>query len=97
VLSKEVATNYASIVADSPLPPIVQYHHYLQSQEGYLPGSAYTTEAAYWKNKLQKRGREYCAENCMFGPFSGEFAYKTAHGFAHKYRSERFRHLRNQV
>jgi len=53
VLSQEVATNYASIEADRPLPPTVQYRHYLQSQEGYLRGSAYATEVAYWKNRLQ--------------------------------------------
>ena len=41
VLSKEVAANYASMVADRPLPsPTAQYRHYLQSQEGYLRGSA---------------------------------------------------------
>ena len=41
VLSKEVAANYAAIVADRPLPsPTAQYRHYLQSQEGYLRGSA---------------------------------------------------------
>jgi hypothetical protein len=73
VLSKEVAANYASMVAVRPLPsPTAQYRHSLQSQEGYLRGSAHATEAAYWKNRLRKRSREYCAQNCIFGPFSGE-------------------------
>ena len=54
-LSKEVAANYASIEADSPLPPTVQYRHYLQSQEGYLRGSAYATEVAYGKTDFKTR------------------------------------------
>lgn len=55
VLSKEVAANYACIVADRPLPsPTAQYRLCLQSQESYLRSSACATEVAYWKKQTLK-------------------------------------------
>ena len=54
LLSKEVAAAYASIVADTPLPPPgAQYADYLRAQEGYLGSEAQAVDLAYWKHKLE--------------------------------------------